>query len=91
MSLEFLRTLADGRLPATLTRPNEINDLLVLRAAGLVAAVTLKASQDQGAGEIARCLALTPQGHAALREGCPEPVIATPKPDAATAAMPRPS
>uniref|UniRef100_UPI0040394AB7 hypothetical protein n=1 Tax=Variovorax sp. BK018 TaxID=3450241 RepID=UPI0040394AB7 len=79
MSLSFLRTLADSRLPVTLTRPSEINDLLVLRAAGLVAAVTMKAPGDQGAGEVARCLALTPQGRAALRDGRQEPGLVNPR------------
>jgi len=79
MSLQFLRTLAGLPLPATLTRPEEINDLLVLRAAGLVAAVTLKAPGDQGAGEVGRCLALTPQGRAALRDGRQEPGPVNPR------------
>jgi hypothetical protein len=64
MSIDFLRTLAKCRAPLTLTDPEEINKLLVLRAAGLVVALTLR--PVAGKSEVARFLALTPDGRSAL-------------------------
>ncbi|SDH42887.1 hypothetical protein [Variovorax sp. OV700] len=64
MSIEFLRTLAKCRVPLTLTDPQDINNLLVLRAAGLVVALTLK--PEAGGPRVARFLALTPDGRSAL-------------------------
>jgi len=64
MSIEFLRALSSCHAPLTLTRPADINDLLVLRAAGLVVALTLK--PEVGGPEVGRFLALTPDGRSAL-------------------------
>ncbi|MEJ1126057.1 hypothetical protein V9L20_00660 [Variovorax sp. CCNWLW225] len=64
MSIEFLRVLAKHPAPATLTDPHDIDSLLVLRAAGLVAALTFK--PDAGGREVGRFLALTPDGRSAL-------------------------
>jgi hypothetical protein len=64
MSIEFLRTLAECHAPLTLTHPRDVNNLLVLRAAGLVTAFTLK--PDANGREVARFLALTPDGRSAL-------------------------
>ncbi|RST48584.1 hypothetical protein [Variovorax sp. DXTD-1] len=64
MSIEFLRVLAKHPAPATLTDPHDVDNLLVLRAAGLVAALTFK--PDAGGREVGRFLALTPDGRSAL-------------------------
>ncbi|MDP9929169.1 hypothetical protein J2X90_002023 [Variovorax paradoxus] len=64
MSIDFLHTLAKCRAPLTLTDPEDINKLLVLRAAGLVVALTLR--PVAGKSEVARFLALTPDGRSAL-------------------------
>lgn len=64
MSIEFLRVLAKRPAPVTLTNPRDIDNLLVLRAAGLVAALTFK--PDAGGREVGRFLALTPDGRSAL-------------------------
>jgi hypothetical protein len=64
MSIDFLRALAKGRAPLTFTDPEDINKLLVLRAAGFVVALTLR--PVAGGCEVARFLALTPDGRRAL-------------------------
>jgi len=64
MSIEFLRALAKCRAPLTLTEPQDINNLLVLRAAGLVVALTLR--PEAGGREVARFLTLTPDGRSLL-------------------------
>ncbi|MEJ1170733.1 hypothetical protein [Variovorax sp. CCNWLW235] len=64
MSIEFLRVLAKHPAPVTLTNPHDIDNLMVLRAAGLVAALTFK--PDAGGREVGRFLALTPDGRSAL-------------------------
>ena len=69
MSIELLRALADQALPVSLTAPADVEGLVVLRAAGLVAAVTLTPFEDDERHEIGRCLAITPEGRAALRKG----------------------
>ena len=80
MSIDFLRTLAKCRAPLTLTDPEDINKLLVLRAAGLVVAMTLR--PVAGGCEVARFLALTPDGRSALDLASGHP------PHQAEAAMP---
>lgn len=52
--------------PLTLARPHEVNELVLLRAAGLVAAFTLRVTEDGRTREYGRFLALTPAGRAAL-------------------------
>ena len=64
MCIEFLRALAKLPAPVTLTHRRDVDNLLVLRAAGLVAAFTLKT--DDGRREVGRFLALTPDGRDAL-------------------------
>jgi hypothetical protein len=64
MCIEFLRALAKRPAPVTLTHRRDVDNLLVLRAAGLVAAFTLKT--DDGRREVGRFLALTPDGRNAL-------------------------
>lgn len=66
MSIAFLVQLSSGKAPLTLTRPQEVNELVLLRAAGLVAAFTLRVTEDGETREYGRFLALTPQGRAAL-------------------------
>jgi hypothetical protein len=72
MCIEFLQQLNRGGAPRTLTEPDEINNLMVLRAAGYVAAFTLRSSQGGASREWGRFLALTPKGRAALAESPPE-------------------
>ncbi|MBJ2154264.1 hypothetical protein [Variovorax sp. IB41] len=76
--MEFLDHLSRSKAPLTLTDPDEINNLVVLRAAGFVAAFTLRPLRDgdgsedrkDGQGrERGRFLALTPEGRAALARG----------------------
>lgn len=71
MSLEFLRRLSKLHSPLDLTRPADVNSLVVLRAAGMVTAFTLRTpSDDAGPGqEVGRFLALTPDGRQALDGG----------------------
>ena len=77
MSIVFLRTLSKLRCPLDLTRPGDINNLLVLRAAGMVAAFTLRAKHPDGdTGEVGRFLSLTPEGRRALT--APSDVCADP-------------
>jgi hypothetical protein len=66
MSIEFLRALSERRAPCDITRPDEINNLVVLRAAGMVAAFTLHAPSRNGKAEVGRFLSLTPAGRQAL-------------------------
>ncbi len=72
MCIEFLQQLSNGKAPCTLTEPEEINNLLVLRAAGYVAAFTLRSSQKGESREWGRFLAITPEGRAALAQSPPE-------------------
>ncbi|MEZ2299234.1 hypothetical protein [Variovorax sp. RCC_210] len=72
MCLEFLQQLSHGKAPRTLTEPDEINTLLVLRAAGYVAAFTLRSSQNGESREWGRFLAITPRGREALAESASE-------------------
>ncbi len=64
MSIEFLHKLSTLHGPLDLTRPDEVDHVLVLRAAGLVSAFTLR--YECPAREIARFLSLTPEGRVAL-------------------------
>lgn len=66
MSIEFLRALSERHAPCDITRPDEIDDLVVLRAAGMVAAFTLHAHSQNGKTEVGRFLSLTPAGRQAL-------------------------
>lgn len=66
MSLAFLAQLSRAKAPLTLTSPQEINELFLLRAAGLVAAFTLRVVEDGRTREYGRYLALTPAGRQAL-------------------------
>jgi hypothetical protein len=69
MCIELLDRLNRGKAPLTLTEPDDINNLVVLRAAGFVAAFTLRSTQDGQSREWGRFLALTPAGRAALVDG----------------------
>lgn len=66
MSIAFLAQLSRGQAPLTLTQPQEVQELVMLRAAGLVAAFTLHATERGQTREYGRFLALTPAGRAAL-------------------------
>lgn len=69
MCLDLLDRLSHARPPLTLTRPDDLDSLVVLRAAGFVAAFTLRTVQDGEVREWGRFLALTPAGRAALAGG----------------------
>lgn len=68
MCIAFLAELGRGKAPLTLTQPQEVNNLVVLRAAGFVAAFTLRVTENDQTREYGRFLALTPEGRAALAE-----------------------
>lgn len=76
--MDMLQQLARRSLPATVESVAEVDQVRVLRAAGLVAAMIVKAPEPRGdATHIARVLAVTPAGHRALRENGPaEPLPA---------------
>ncbi|MGF6347592.1 hypothetical protein [Variovorax sp. W2I14] len=69
MCIEFLDRLSRSKAPLTLTQPDEINNLVVLRAAGFVAAFTLRSVRDGESREWGRFLTVTPAGRAALADG----------------------
>jgi hypothetical protein len=66
MSIAFLAQLSRSKAPLTLTSSHEVNQLVLLRAAGLVAAFTLRVTEEGRTSEYGRFLALTPSGRAAL-------------------------
>lgn len=68
MPLDMLRRIAQQPLPLTLESPADVDRVRVLHASGLVAALFLKApAAEEGDGAaLARVLAVTPDGHAAL-------------------------
>ncbi len=67
MSMEMLRQLAQRPLPATVDTVAGVDQIRVLRAAGFVAALVMKAPDPQGdATHVARVLAVTPAGRRAL-------------------------
>lgn len=68
MSIAFLAQLGRSQPPLTLTQPQEVQELLTLRAAGLVAAFTLRATERGETREYGRFLALTPAGRVALAD-----------------------
>jgi hypothetical protein len=70
MSIAFLAQLSRSRAPLTLTltQPQEVHELVMLRAAGLVVALTLRAAENGHTREYGRFLALTPAGRVALAE-----------------------
>lgn len=68
MCIGFLQQLSRAKAPLTLTEPDEINMLMVLRAAGYVAAFTLRTAQDGELREWGRFLAVTPAGRNALAD-----------------------
>jgi DNA-binding MarR family transcriptional regulator len=75
MSIEFLHKLSTHRGPLDLTRPDEVDHVLVLRAAGLVSAFTLRS--ECPAREIARFLSLTPEGRGLLARATEEAAHST--------------
>jgi RNA polymerase sigma-54 factor len=68
MSIAFLAQLSRSRAPLTLTQPQEVHERVMLRAAGLVVALTLRATENGHTREYGRFLALTPAGRVALAE-----------------------
>lgn len=68
MCIETLRELSAGARPQTFASDRMVDQLLVLRAAGLVAALVLRAAPSE-AREVARFLAITPEGRRALQTG----------------------
>lgn len=66
MCIETLRELSAGTRPQTFSSGRMIDELRVLRAAGLVAVLVLRAGPSEPR-EVARFLAITPAGYRALR------------------------
>lgn len=69
MCLDFLKSLAQRRAPLTLQAAPEVNQLYVLRAAGLVQALFMRQRTPGGEGENGRFLAITDKGRRALSSG----------------------
>jgi len=70
MSIHLLQELSHSHLPALLREPAQIDEVRILRAAGLVMAfVPAPAELDQAPGQpcAAQVLAITPKGHAELQ------------------------
>ena len=70
MSMELLRQLAQQKLPHTVYAPADIDRLRVLRAADLITAFIAPAEVLPGgraSHRPAQVLAITPEGHEALR------------------------
>ena len=80
MPMELLQQLAERRLPCVIESPAEVDQLRVLRAAGLVVAMFLRPPGTQE--QQAEVLAITPQGRQALG-------LAGHQPSAELRAMPR--
>ncbi|MDM0112875.1 hypothetical protein QTI66_12005 [Variovorax sp. J22R133] len=71
MPLEFLRQIAQEKLPLAVYAPADIDRLRVLRAADLVTALIPPAEPLEGGGQshkAAQVLAITPRGRDALRD-----------------------
>ncbi|MDN8615975.1 hypothetical protein [Variovorax ginsengisoli] len=70
MPMEFLRQVAEEKLPFTVFAPSDIDKLRVLRAAGLVTAFIPPAEELRSGAEMqkaAQVLAITAKGIAALQ------------------------
>jgi hypothetical protein len=63
MAMDMLRELASARLPATFRTATEIDKIKLLRAAGLVIALT---SASSGTSDAAQVLAITEKGREEL-------------------------
>ncbi|MBS0452525.1 MAG: hypothetical protein JSS14_14560 [Proteobacteria bacterium] len=69
MAMDMLRQLAGSRLPATFHTPSEIDQIKLLRAAGLVIALTPAPSDPltlSGSPRAAQVLAITQKGREEL-------------------------
>jgi hypothetical protein len=82
MAMDMLRQLAASRLPATFRTSEEIDQIKLLRAAGLVIALTPAPSNSltlSGTADAAQVLAITPKGREELaRLSPPGDLPATP-------------
>lgn len=78
MCLSLLNQLNSQRLPADLTAVDEIDRGLLLREAGLVAALRLQRPDTPSPGMVLRVLAITERGRRVLRTRQREPVENTP-------------
>jgi len=65
----MLRMVADQRLPVDVSDPDDVDELLVLMSAGLVAALRVRRAVETHTREalIVRVLAITPDGRRLLR------------------------
>jgi hypothetical protein len=73
MAMDLLRQLAGSSLPATFRTPVEIDKIKLLRAAGLVIALTPASSGAltlPGTGDAAQVLAITERGREELARFC---------------------
>lgn len=69
MSIARLRQIAEQKLPLNVSGDDEVDELRVLMAAGLIAGLRLRvaAGPDGCDGLMVRVLAITPDGHRLLR------------------------
>jgi hypothetical protein len=68
MPFEYLREIAQARLPVTVTEEAQIDKLRVLRAAELVVVMLPRVDAQE---QFARVLSLTPQGRSLLESSDP--------------------
>jgi predicted transcriptional regulator len=69
MPMDFLRRVEKADLPLTVEEFADVNNVAVLRAAGLVEAEMVEAVEGDPDTCCAIVLRITPEGHAALTRG----------------------
>jgi len=73
MTMDLLRSIASTRLPRSITSPEDIDRVRILRAAGLVVAFIPAPSRPStlpGIEKAAQVLTITQKGHEELRRSC---------------------
>ncbi|MDM0010600.1 hypothetical protein QTI51_37750 [Variovorax sp. J22G73] len=71
MPMDFLRRIERAEFPLTVERFADVNNVAVLRAAGLVEAELVEAVEGDPDTTCAIVLRITPEGHAALAGDLP--------------------
>jgi hypothetical protein len=74
MPMDFLRRLEKADFPLTVEEVADVDNVAVLRAAGLVEAEMVDAVEGNPDTSRAVVLRITPEGHAALA-GCVPPIL----------------
>lgn len=79
MSIARLRQVAAQKLPIDVRDEDEIDELRVLMAAGLIAGLQLRHCKDPGdpPTPIVRVLAITPDGRRLLRRSSAQPSLSS--------------